>query len=295
MSRHAYLIMAHNNWDQLRLLIGSLDHPSNDIYLHLDKKSNSPSDKEIYTYTKHSPIYIFHEYSIAWGGDTQIKCELFLLSRATKQNHVYYHLLSGVDIPLKKQSEIHRFFEGNAGHNFISFNEQANYSRNFLERIRYYRFLQNQLGRVPDDPPLVTKLLLKAEESSLTLQRKLRIDRTTRCPYVFYKGSSWFSITHEFASFLVTKESDILKYMGRSLGADEVFVQTMVMNSPFASTVIKDNLRFIDWSESDLSGSPKTLALPDYDAIVSSGKLFARKFDINKDIDIIYKLFANLD
>ena len=38
MQRHAYLIMAHNNWYTLEKLIRLLDVPWNDIYLHIDKK-----------------------------------------------------------------------------------------------------------------------------------------------------------------------------------------------------------------------------------------------------------------
>lgn len=38
--KHAYLIMAHNEWDMLNKLIQALDYPNNDIYLHIDKKAD---------------------------------------------------------------------------------------------------------------------------------------------------------------------------------------------------------------------------------------------------------------
>ena len=37
--KHAYCIMAHNNWEQLQLLVSAIDDSRNDIYLHIDKKS----------------------------------------------------------------------------------------------------------------------------------------------------------------------------------------------------------------------------------------------------------------
>ena len=37
--RHAFLVIAHNNWWQLKKLIQQLDDESNDIYVHIDKKS----------------------------------------------------------------------------------------------------------------------------------------------------------------------------------------------------------------------------------------------------------------
>ncbi|MDF2484874.1 MAG: glycosyltransferase, partial [Herbinix sp.] len=39
MGRHAYLIMAHSNFEYLKKLIKSLDDPRNDIFLHIDKKA----------------------------------------------------------------------------------------------------------------------------------------------------------------------------------------------------------------------------------------------------------------
>ncbi len=38
MVNHAFLIIAHNNWWQLKNLIQLLDYPSHDIYIHIDKK-----------------------------------------------------------------------------------------------------------------------------------------------------------------------------------------------------------------------------------------------------------------
>ena len=45
--KHAFLIMAHNNKEQLLELLRQLDHPRNDIYLHIDRKVHLISKKEI--------------------------------------------------------------------------------------------------------------------------------------------------------------------------------------------------------------------------------------------------------
>lgn len=39
MNRHAFLIMAHNHFDFLKILLKRLDDPRNDIYLHVDRKA----------------------------------------------------------------------------------------------------------------------------------------------------------------------------------------------------------------------------------------------------------------
>ena len=56
------------------------------------------------------------------GGVTQIQAELGLLTCATdRREYAYYHLLSGMDLPLKSQTDIHSFFENNSGKNFVNF------------------------------------------------------------------------------------------------------------------------------------------------------------------------------
>ena len=294
MNKHAYLVTAHSNWEQLKLLLGALDHINNDIFLHIDRKAFSPSDEEINSWVTKSKMFIYHKYRVAWGGDTQVKCNLFLLRKAVEHNYAYYHLISGVDIPLKTQNEIHRFFEASNGKNFIGVNLRCNITLDHLDRIRYYHLLQNYVGRPPETPTLGIKVLCKVENLSLQLQKFLKINRIYNKSYTFYKGSSWFSITHKFATFVVAQKRSILKSLKFSLGGDEYLMQTLIMNSEFSTTLVNDNLRYIDWSSSDQPGAPKTFTIDDYDAIVNSDKLFARKFDLNKDSTIIYKLYQNL-
>ena len=52
----AYLIMAHDNEEQLRILIDALDYQENDVYLHIDKKS----DLNIKTFsTENAKLHIY--------------------------------------------------------------------------------------------------------------------------------------------------------------------------------------------------------------------------------------------
>lgn len=37
--KHAFMIMAHNNYNQLTKLLYLLDYPDVEIFLHIDKKS----------------------------------------------------------------------------------------------------------------------------------------------------------------------------------------------------------------------------------------------------------------
>ena len=105
----AYLIIAHKNLEQLKKLLKLLDYSKNDLYIHIDKKA----EKEIIEFDfskccKYSKVYKFFEYSVNWGSENVINCELFLLKKANEnKKYEYYHLISGADLPLKGAKEIY--------------------------------------------------------------------------------------------------------------------------------------------------------------------------------------------
>jgi hypothetical protein len=75
---------------------------------------------------------------------------------------------------------------------------------------------------------------------------------------------------------------------------DEIFFHTIVLNSPLRDTVVNDDLRYLEWREPELAGGPALLGESDFDKIMSSGDLFARKFDITVDPDILDMIDAQI-
>ena len=120
----------------------------------------------------------------------------------------------------------------------------------------------------------------------------LKINRLKKYNLIIGKGSNWFSITDQFAKYLVDKKEFILKLCQKSSCADEIFAQTMLINSPFYSNIYdkydaNSNLRLIDWKR----GNPYTFTIEDYELLIQSDAIFARKFSEEKDITIINKIF----
>lgn len=62
--KHAFLIMAHNNWDQLCLLINQIDAPNHDIYIHIDLKSTDVPIEQIKNAVKQSALHIYRQFKI---------------------------------------------------------------------------------------------------------------------------------------------------------------------------------------------------------------------------------------
>ena len=121
MSRHAYLIMAFSEYEQLKMLIEMLDYPGNDVYLHIDKKSPKIDSSYFEENLKYTKLYKYQEYPVYWGHYSQTACEVFLLEVAIQKDYDYIHLLSGSDLPLCGQKNIHQFFDENSGKEFVRY------------------------------------------------------------------------------------------------------------------------------------------------------------------------------
>ena len=86
--RHAYLILAHKNFGQLRKLAGLLDDPRNDIYVHVDRKSASSPEEWLRGACKYSRLSLISpRISVSWGGVSIMRAELALLKAATQAGH----------------------------------------------------------------------------------------------------------------------------------------------------------------------------------------------------------------
>lgn len=282
--RHAYLIMAHNQWELLDQLIIALDDPRNDIYIHVDRKACPPLHEHYLDLVSHSRLFFAKRFNIVWGGTQMMECTIHMLEEAMNGHYSHYHFISGVDFPLKSQNDIHHYFEMHPNQQFVGFDWPGINSGRFLSRVQYYHFLINVIGKRDNKSP-VHRLMAKIEDLSLTIQNKLHINRID---YDMYKGSSWFSITHTAACAIVAEKDTILKRFSFGANTDEIWLQTFLKNSQFSDCIVESNMRYIKWVQGN--PSPEILTMADYDDLCSTDMLFARKFDWNKDHKIILKL-----
>ena len=63
MNKHAYLILAHNQFDILKKLVVALDSKHNDIYIHVDKKAKDFDEHEFSMLTKFSKVFFIKRKS----------------------------------------------------------------------------------------------------------------------------------------------------------------------------------------------------------------------------------------
>ncbi|MCM1182515.1 MAG: beta-1,6-N-acetylglucosaminyltransferase [Roseburia sp.] len=289
MLRHAYLIMIHKDSLALEYTLRLLDDENNGIYIHVDKNAAHVDLDKIRGITKKSPVSVYRKYKVYWGTNSITLAELFLLKKAIKGKYDYYHILSGADMPIKSKQEIQRFFERHNGKEFIHFGTRQ-YQRDIIERYRFWHFFQKQLGRERDK-----KFWVAAETYSLAVQRRLHTDRTKRTDYSFYGGANWCSITRAFAEYVTANDRKYRKAFRQTQISDEAIWQTILMDSPFRENLYKkgfDNdyracMRYIDWDR----GSPYVFRREDFDSLMASEHMFARKFDEDTDREIMEMIY----
>ncbi len=281
MKKHAFLVMAHSNPDQLRTLLSLLDHPRGDIFLHIDRKADF-SGEAFSSVLKHSRLFVVDRQRIGWGGLSQIRCEFSLLEAALPAQYAYYHLISGFDLPLRPMEELFSFFDAYDGTEFVSI-QSRELNEDEIDKFSRYWFLQEY--------ERVNGLFYRLNHGLVRLQKAFGIDRHKGDAHPIYKGANWFSCTHRFCSDLFTQRKVICKRYRFTRCCDEMFLQTYLMNSSHREHLFDHekegfsfrNLRAIDWER----GNPYTYRKEDVPHLLNSGAFFARKFDQAVDAEAI--------
>lgn len=291
--KHAYLIMAHNEFDILEKQLILLDDYRNDIYIHIDKKVKGFDFDYYKTLMKKSNLFYVERIDVRWGDFSQIECELILLKQSILKNYRYYHLISGVDMPLKIQDEIYDFFKNNDGLEFVHFctEEQTINVRNRVLQYHFMRWCRTK-NKYVNYIPRIINAVLRIAQSKANFKRKW--DKNIKLQY----GANWFSITHELAEYVISKEDWINKYFRHTLCGDELFLQTIVYNSKFRNRLYKKEMnndytacmRYIDWER----GGPYVFRKEDFQELINSDRIFARKFSSKVDNEIINNIFNYL-
>lgn len=291
--RHAILITTHDNVEISEKLLELYDDKNIDFYFLIDKKAKTYDEERLKKVCKESKVYFVPKINIYWGSFSQIQAEYILLENAVKKSYDYYHLISGCDIPLYTKNEFFDFFEQNKGKEFVEYSPKEIAEKNKVQdRVKYYYVF---IESVREKSVIKRKPKTFLREFFLKLQKLLKIDRTKGKEFQY--GSNWFDITDDFAKYVLKNKPWVIKHFKKTCCADELFMQTLLFNSPFNSNnyyclneknrILQRN-RYTDWTR----GQPYTFRKEDYNEIINiKESLFIRKFNYKNDAEIVNKLF----
>lgn len=283
--KQAYLICAHGSFNLLKKIIIQLDDIDNDIYIHIDKKVGDIDYKSFENITKNSTVVCLrNRVNVIWGHISQMLVTIQMLESALKnKKYDYFHLISGVDFPIKSNEYIKKFLCEHKGTEFVGFVPNTD----FGYKLGLYHLIPYNLQKKYFLLSLLEKCCLKCQKL-LGIRHYKRLNN-------FGKGCNWWSITSKLAKDIIDNKYLFKKMYRFSLCADEIFLQTYLLQHKGKYKIYNESdeylgcLRKIDWKR----GNPYVWQLKDVEELLSSDALFARKFN-EEHSDVVDELIKKL-
>lgn len=249
----AYLIITHSMPDHFARLIHALSDDETDFYVHVN---NRVPIRPFLRYRFSNVFFLEQRMSVFWGEWQFVEAAINLIRRALESNREYGYLvlLSGSCYPIRSKEYIQQLLVENHGYQFISAIKMPNHDakkslsrlehfshRSDLPMIEFYRRFAKELISN-------SKLGLPYPPTKWGLQRNWRQALGSLAPY---GGAAWWALTSDacrYVSDFVSREQGIVRFFENTIHASEMFFQTILANSPFASQ-LRPSLMYADWSE----------------------------------------------
>lgn len=220
-----------------------------------------------------SLLKLIKSEDVRWSDISQadVEVELFRAVCHSGEEYSRIHLISGADLPIKSQDDIHDFFKDKQ-EEFIDISAPSQYIR----RIKYYHFFVRE-RRKRRWAEIMRKLLI--------LLQVPFINRLKKCPLQYAYGANWCSLTQRAVKEIVDKWVVYRPIFTHSTSCDELYKQMILLSAGNIKFAKEGCLRYVDFSEHN--PSPRVITVQDLNKIMSSHCIFARKFDERVDSKVI--------
>jgi hypothetical protein len=288
----AYIILAHKYPKQLLRLIDKLNTDDVSFFIHIDKKTDSQVAHQLVTQLQDlAKVSFIKRYNSAWGSFDIVKATLEGIKLIAKASTHFDYIvnLSGQDYFIKSNEQIKNFFEENKGREFLEYFSLpcSKWKGGGFRRVEYWHIpWKDDYFAFPEKREFkspISSLFYSFLTSVFFKKRKLNEN------FPLYGGSQFWCLTGECVKWIneFTKQNPkFVNSFNYTFCTDEMFFQTLILNSPFKDKVVNEHLRYIDWDNID-AYHPRILTRNDFEKIKQSKKLFARKFDLTIDQDIL--------
>ena len=291
-----FILLTHDKPHQIIRLIGTLNrmfgYPP--IACHHDfSKSNLPMD----ALTRN--VSLVHPHlQTNWSKFSVIDATLraLQLMYETQTSPDWFILLSGADYPIKPARQI-LYDLSSSSYDVHIRHKQINYNayEEDRQKLGYERYC---VVRIPV-PFLNRKLHLTKRPVSLKhpllTAPFLPFSKTFPC----FAGEHWFCAKRKAAEYLIefhrTRPALACHYSKLdpyTVTPEESYYHTIFCNAPHLK-VSQNTWRYVDWSTE--GSHPKTLLVDDLPKLHVSSDHFARKFDVDADVNILNELDATIE
>lgn len=281
--KHAFLILAHNNFASLRRLVSELDFPDNDIFIHLDRKAAYVPEITV----RYSMLtWTSERIDVRWGDLSVVMAEYVLFETAFNGNggpYSRYHLLSGVDVCLKSQQQLHLFFDRYPDKEFIGYTLLSP-TPELVRKFNRWHLFPHSFQSSTLAVRAVRHIFIRLQELS-GLKRNRHID--------IKKGSQWVSVTPAMVQLFLSGKDWVKKTFTHSFCPDEAVFQTLCWDSQLRQNIfsLEDDshgcMRAISWQDGEMKSWSET----DIERLKDSEFMFARKHLTLPSVSILVPAF----
>ncbi|MBW4676846.1 MAG: beta-1,6-N-acetylglucosaminyltransferase [Desmonostoc geniculatum HA4340-LM1] len=288
----AYIILAHKYPEQLARLIHQLNTEDVSFFIHIDKKGDRKIYDRVITLLNDFPnVSFLKRFNSGWGSFDAVKATLEGIKSIVKTGIYFDYVihLSGQDYPIKSNAQIKRFLEHSKGKEFLEYFPLpcSKWKGGGLRRVDYWHIRwKDEYICIPEKREFksaINSLLYSFLISFLPKKRKFLEG------FALYGGSAFWCLSGECVKYIddfVKQNPKLINSFNYTFIADELFYQIVILNSPFKDKIINNHLRYLDWGNVNAL-HPRILEKKDFEKIRESEKLFARKFDLTIDPDIL--------
>lgn len=288
--KQAYLITAYKDAGSL-FELADMFAKNGYVYIHIDKKSRTITDGDIEKLNQIPRCTAIRKYDIKWGGFNHVRAILELVMMAVGNDDVsYMHMLTGEDFPLVSPAKLDEQFL-TCDDIYMSYIKPEELPETVTVRYRYYNWFQ--------DRNVKNKVLWGLQHMTVKLQKACGVFREGIGEFTrIYKGLVYISMPKEAAAYVVeyvSRHEEFWDDLYKCQVPEEFFFQTLFMNhEKWSQKVVDRELRYMDWSKGDGS-SPAYLTEEDYEAVMASGCLFARKFHPESSVELRNRIRKHIE
>ena len=248
----AFLIMAHKHPEQLARLFSAIHRPEDYLLLHIDRRAPAEMHDMARALAQgHRNVVVLKPLKIVWGGFAAAEVQLIAMERALAAHPHWSHFinLSGQDFPLKRLDELDAALAEHPQRNYVPWFDPLGDGRwrNARERVDRFYLDWPWLNRVLRWPGIGRRLRSLFGFNNL-LPFVPGVHRGEP-PFRYYGGSNYVVLSRAAAKYIVHNPAarKITRWLRHTLHPDEILVQSVLLNSPLARTVVNTGLHAIDF------------------------------------------------
>jgi hypothetical protein len=282
--RLAYIISAYQKPELLLRLIQRLNSPQNHFFIHYDRRSpQGEFDQLLAAFKDHPNVKLLPRHVCRWGDFGHVAASLKGIAEIARLGFAFDYavLLTGQDYPIKSNKTIQQRLQAAAGHSFM---ESAAWPIPHWEKGRAIRRIQNYHIHLPF-PRWVRARGWPPSRQNIAIPMRRKIPGAL----VPHFGSSYWYLHRDCLQYIqdyILKKPEYVDFFQHVLIPDECFFQSLLMNSPLAERIKPRTLTYVNWRPP----WPGIMTIQDLSQLRASDCLFARKFDVKVDSEILNKL-----